>query len=323
MRRGKIVAYYTPKMVLRENIDASMSKSPLKPALVISELMRVANEHVRIQPMFSPFTKDDFRIAHTEHWVDEVFHYDRPGETMQSMIPWSEELVRTLTYTSSSLYHAIRHSIKSPDDLALSPSAGFHHSMPNAGKGYCTFSGQVVASVKLYRESGVRGCYLDLDGHYGNSIEDSRYYVSDLDKAVPEGFNFNPSDTGDAYVNELYRFLYNILLPSMLDGRIDYVVWCHGADSNISDDYGGQVNTQQWLMCSEVFWKWVTVASDSLGRPVPVSMSLFGGYREDSYDSVISLHVSDMIIGMNRVFGLDVPYTLRYVDIDKYAKLTL
>lgn len=321
MNKRKMVAYYTPKMVLQENMSYSTSKSPLKPKLVVSEMKGVANEYFMIQPKFSPFTKDDFRIAHTQHWVDEVFHYNKPGQMLQSMIPWSEELVTTLTYTSSSLYHAIRHSIDNPLNIALAPVSGFHHSMPNNGKGYCTFSGQVIASVKLYREQGVKGCYLDLDGHFGNSIEDSRYYVSDLNDAVPKGFNFNPKQRGAAYVEELRCYLFTNLLSALKSGEIDYVVWCHGADSNISDDFGGQVNTIQWLECSAIFWDWVNTASEILGRPIPVSTALFGGYREDSYDSVISLHVADLLMGINVVLGSRIPYTIRYKEIEKFSKI--
>lgn len=312
MRNKKIVAYYTPKQVLQENIALSYSKSPLKPKLVMSELMRVANAHVRIQPNFKPFTKADFEIAHTPEWVNTVFHYNKPGQQLASSVPWSKELVRTLTYTSSSLYHSIKHSIEKPEDLCFAPVSGFHHARPKAGSGFCTFAGQVISSVKIYRELGKVGCYLDLDGHFGNSIEDCRDYVSDLDKAVPKGFNFNPTGYNHVYAKMLEQFLYGKLEHAILNGKVDYVVWCHGADSHEDDDLGGQVNTKYWKECSVIFWNWVKYMDEKLGRPLPVSFALFGGYRKDSYESVISLHISDIVTGINTMTDANIEYELNY-----------
>lgn len=313
--KRKIVAYYTPKQVLQENIQLSTSKSPLKPKLVMSDLMKVANKHVRIQPNFKPFTKEDFMIAHTKAWVEEVFHFNQPGVKLASSIPWSQELVTSLGYTTSSLYHAIKHSINNPEDLAFSPTSGFHHAMPNRGTGFCTFAGQVVASVKIYNETGKVGCYLDLDGHFGNSIEDCRGYVKDLDNAVPKGFNFNPRGNDGEYVQMLSNFLYNTLMPAMADGDIDYVVWCHGADSHVFDDLGGQVDTEHWTLCSKLFWEWVKYMDNVLTDGVPVSFALFGGYRHDDYQSVINLHISDIVTGINTcIKGADVKFKLKYSE---------
>jgi acetoin utilization deacetylase AcuC-like enzyme len=323
--KKRIVAYYTPKQVLEENIALSTSKSPLKPKLVMSDLMRVANQHVHIQPKFKAFTEEDFRIAHTPEYVNEVFNFNQPGVKLASAIPWSEELVTTLTYTSSSLYHAIKHSIEHPEDMCFAPVSGFHHSQPRSGLGFCTFAGQVVSSVKLYRESGKRGCYLDLDGHFGNSIEDCRSYVPDLNKAVPDGFNFNPQGEGDGYCKELQSFLHDTLSKAIFDKEIDYVVWCHGADSHIYDDFGGQVDTEHWTLASEIFWDWVKFMDDALAKEgrdgVPVSFALFGGYRVDDYQSVINLHISDIVCGINTLIpGAEVDYKLEYTVPKRYRR---
>jgi acetoin utilization deacetylase AcuC-like enzyme len=313
--KKKIVAFYTPKQVLQDNIQLSTSKSPLKPKLVMSDLMKVANKYVRIQPMFKPMTKEDFLIAHTPAWVNEVFHFNKPGEKIASMIPWSEQLVTSLTYTTASLYNAIKHSINNPDELCFSPTSGFHHAMPHQGSGFCTFAGQVVASVKIYRETGKVGCYLDLDGHFGNSIEDCRGYAKDLNKAVPKGFNFNPRGCDEEYTDMLTKYLYNNLKPAIIAKKIDYVVWCHGADSHVFDDLGGQVDTKHWKLCSKIFWNWVKEMDEIVDGGVPVSFALFGGYRHDDYQSVINLHISDIVTGINTVIpGAKIKYKLEYAD---------
>ncbi len=311
--KKRIVSYFTHKQVLEENIALSTSKSPLKPKLVMEELLRVAPEYLAIVSNFKPFTKEDFLIAHTKEWVDTVFHFNRPGQMLASSIPWSEELVSTLTYTSSSLYNAIKHSIDKPEDICFSATSGFHHAAPTAGSGFCTFAGQVIASTKIYRETGKVGCYLDLDGHFGNSIGDCRSFVPDLDKAIPFDCNFNPKGQGKQYVEGLNHYLYNVLAPLLIYKKVDYVVWCHGADSHYDDDFGGQVETEQWVQCSEIFWNWVNFMKTEYNIDVPISFALFGGYRKDDYASVISLHMSDIVCGINTcIEDADVKYELVY-----------
>lgn len=313
--RRKIVAYYTQRQVLQENIALSTSKSPLKPKLIIADLLRVAKPYVELQPKFKPFTKEDFCIAHTAEYVDLVFNFNKPGVMLKSNIPWSKELVKSLTYTSASLYNAIKHSLTNPEDLCFAPVSGMHHAVPFTGLGFCTFSGQVIASTKIYRETGKVGCYLDLDGHFGNSIEDSRQFVPDLNKAIPEWANFNPQGYNNIYVNNLQSYLYNILGRKIVDGDIDYVVWCHGADSHEDDDFGGQVDTEQWTKCSQIFWTWVKYMDTVLNRPLPVSFTLFGGYRKDDYQSVLNLHVSDIVTGINTLIpDANIDYTLKYSE---------
>ena len=83
-----------------------------------------------------------------------------------------------MRYTNASLYHAIEHAVAHPEQVALSSTSGFHHARPTGGGGFCTFSGQVIAAVKIYREHRLVGAHVDLDGHFGNSIEDSQTSVS-------------------------------------------------------------------------------------------------------------------------------------------------
>lgn len=311
--KNKFVTFYNPKQVLLDNIEISKSKSPLKPKLVVEELQRVMGSEIVIQD-YEPYDYEDFLHAHTEQHVSYVYDFNQPGALLDSDIPWSKNLVEALEYTNACLYHAIKHSIDH-NDLVLAPVAGFHHAQPNNGLGFCTFSGQVIASVKIYRERKLKGCYIDLDGHFGNSIEDTRKFNFMVNKAIPDNFNFNPNSKwsiqyeGDDYVARVKQFLNDELTPAILEKRIDYVVWCHGADSHIDDDYTGQVNTEQWLECSKIFFKWVKFMKDFHNIDVPVTMCLFGGYRNDDYMSVVSLHCAELIMGyqtlVNPVTGHD------------------
>jgi acetoin utilization deacetylase AcuC-like enzyme len=316
MRANKIHVFYNPKQVLQSDTSVDFSKSPSKPKKLIEYID--ANDllqHFRFTDKFRPFSNNEFRIAHTKEYVDSFF---KGTELAQSnSLTWSEQFANSVRYTSASLYEAIRNSVANPDEVSVSPTSGFHHAHPGNGAGFCTFSGQVIASVKLWRNHGLVGCYLDLDGHYGNSIEDARKFQPAINNAVPVGFNFNPQGHDKKYLKSLIKFLTERLQPAILNGSIDYVVWCHGADSHSDDDMHGQCSTEYWLKCSKFFWKWVKQMDEILGRSLPVSCALFGGYRSDDYQSVLSLHTMDLVKCMKHLLELDVKYEpqikVRYV----------
>ena len=103
------------------------------------------------------------------------------------------------------------HQIKA---LTFSPTSGFHHARPEGGSGFCTFSGQVIASLKIYEEKKLVGAYLDLDGHYGNSIEDSRKLFpllllqekNEADSAIKINLNIElPSSIAVRYFNIILK----------------------------------------------------------------------------------------------------------------------
>jgi len=226
----------------------------------------------------------------------------------QCGLKWSKEFSSAVLMNNSSLYAAIRNSVVHPHEISFSPSSGFHHARPNRGSSFCTFSGQVISSLKIWEEFKLAGCYLDLDGHFGNSIEDTRSFAPDLEKAIPVGFNFNPRLYDAAYFGELENFIINNLEPALLSGKIHYVVWCHGADSHQDDQLGDQCSTEWWMKCADYFWGWVWEMDAKLGRNLPVSCALFGGYRDYDFDSVLSLHTGDLMSCMKYCLKIDANY---------------
>ena len=80
----------------------------------------------------------------------------------------------------------------------------------------------------------------------------------------------------------------------ILAGKVHYVVFAHVADSHIDDDLGGQCDTAHWLACAELFSTWVNEVSLEIGKPLPVTLALFGGYRTDDYNIVLDLHLASI-----------------------------
>lgn len=311
MRNSKLHIFYNDLMV-NTKVNNQISKSPLKPKLVFEELNRICKDDIIVPTDWHAFTENDFKLIHHHKYVEYFFHHHNEGDVTDASLEWSEELKRSVCWTNSSLYHAIKKAVEDPSVICLSPTSGFHHARWASGLGFCTFAGQVLASTKIYREKGLVGCYLDLDGHYGNSIEDLRIYVDDLNNSIPRWANFNPDGMHGNYVYHLRQFLEKSLEPKITNGQCHYVVWCHGADSHVNDDHGGQVNTEEWMECSRLFYTWLYNLENKLQRPIPVVLSLFGGYRHDAYESVINLHCSDIVLGMNTLLNKNINYQLNY-----------
>lgn len=306
MNRNKnIKVFYNEKQVCKDNIlENSYSKSPLKPMLLMKYLQDNGfGDYLDIDGSFKPFRVADFRLAHHKSYVKNFFK--GVGNCRSNSIPWSQNLVESVTYTNASLYNAIKYAVDHPRTITFSPTSGFHHAGPSGGSGFCTFSGQVIAATKIYRDSGKRAAFLDLDGHFGNSIEDSRDFVQDLNESIP--FNINPRGQHAAYIQDLKESLAQ-LTSAFVEGAVDYVVWCHGADSHEWDQLGYQCSTEEWLECSEIFYAWVASMERVYGIVVPVTLALFGGYRDDDYNSVLSLHSSDLQICLKRLLGIKVDY---------------
>jgi acetoin utilization deacetylase AcuC-like enzyme len=289
----------------------------MKPALLMQYLRDNGfGEFLTINDTFEPFTPRDFQIAHTKRYVKDVF--TGVGQYKSNGLPWSLSLVDSLTYTNASLYEAMLSAIERPSTITFSPTSGFHHAKPDQGSGFCTFSGQVIAATKIYRETGNKAAFLDLDGHFGNSIEDSKRFVSDLREAIP--FNINPQGSHAAYLKDFTKALVK-LTKAFLNNEVHYVVWCHGADSHEWDQLGHQCSTEEWLRCSEIFYAWVAAMESEHQIIVPVTLSLFGGYRDDDYTSVLSLHASDLRICLSRLCGVEVDYLTVVNPKSKYTTL--
>lgn len=311
-RNKKIKTFYTDKQVCFDSIkESSYSQSPLKPYLLMEKIKNGKYaDMLDITDAFNPIQKEDYYLAHTKTYVDNV--YNKTGNYFSNNLPWSKNLVASLPYTTGSLYAAKEHAILNPEDVCFAPVSGMHHAQPNNGSGFCTFSGQVVSAIMIYKKYGLSGAYLDLDGHFGNSIEDTREFAPLLNKAIPMGCNINPTGENSVYANDFHKKLLK-LEKKIYDNEIHYVVFAHGADSNDEDDLGGQNCTPYWVYMAELFSNWVNKVSEKLGKPLPVVLALFGGYRKDNYDAVLDLHTksiitcSNMICGNNFVDDLEIP----------------
>ncbi|MDG5799232.1 hypothetical protein QA597_02525 [Marinilabiliaceae bacterium ANBcel2] len=163
--------------------------------------------------------------------------------------------------------------------------------------------------MKVYYEFGLCGAYIDLDGHYGNSIDNSRDFVPEIDKAIsPICGNINIMVSHQAYIEELKANL-EILRKEIIEDRVHYVVFCHGADSHEWDELASQVSTEEWVECSRLVYTFILDLQKETNKQIPLILSLFGGYRRDDYNSVLSLHATDLVTCLNILCGSKINYT--------------
>lgn len=310
MKSPRLHTFFNPRMSLDPEKMTGYTQTPAKPKLMMDFLTRIGlSEYFLIDGDFPPFFREDFYIAHTKEMVDSFFDKGKTSRILN--IEWSPEYAESVRYENASLYHAIRYSVQHPEEVCFSPSAAFHHANPTRGALFCAFSGQVIASMKVYYEFGLCGAYIDLDGHYGNSIDNSRDFVTDIDKAIsPECGNINIMASHEKYLEELHSHL-EFLGNEIIQGRVHYVVFCHGADSHEWDELASQLSTEEWVECSRIVYSFIKETEIKMQRQIPLILTLFGGYRRDDFDSVLSLHTSDLVTCLNLLCGRNINYVPR------------
>ncbi|MSQ83181.1 MAG: hypothetical protein EXR77_09770 [Myxococcales bacterium] len=297
--------FYRPDMVPPEDAEGNFSRSPTKPRRFVEFLRNTPmSPCVQVRADFAPVTREQLLLAHTPQYVDAFLNGTMPL-CESSSLAWSPAFRDSVLLTNGSLVAAIAAALTDPTQVTMAPVSGFHHAQPSRGGGFCTFSGQVVAGLQLYRDKGKRGAWIDLDGHFGNSIEDSRHFATDLNVAL--AVNINPSGSHESYLADLNSKLAN-LEQRIIAGEIDYVCFAHGADSHQWDDLGYQCTTAEWLQAADAVYQMLARCRGE-GRALPVTLALFGGYRDDHPESVLGLHAMDLARALNylenRPEGLD------------------
>jgi acetoin utilization deacetylase AcuC-like enzyme len=305
----RLALFYQDAMVPPDDAQ-NYSKSPTKPRRFLDFLRHGPLwPHVELREDFEPVTRADLLLAHTPGYVDAFLQGQAPL-CQANGLAWSPAFRDTVLRTQGCLLAALRTALADPGQVTMAPVSGFHHARPRGGSGFCTFSGQVIAGLCVYRESGRVGAWIDLDGHFGNSIEDTRAFAPDLDLAIPPGCNVNPEGVHGAYLRDLTTQLEHVG-REVLAGRVHYLCVAHGADSHEGDQLGHQCTTEEWLAAADLVYGAVAHWSRELARPVPVTLTLFGGYRDDDPDSVLALHAMDTARCLAHLGGIEAVHAYR------------
>ncbi len=165
MYTDKINLVYRKEMV--SELKVGSSKSPNKPRYLLDFLIQNHLEsHFTPFENWVPFNKEDFYLAYTKNYIDSFFAGKEPLASSNGL-NWNPQFADSVRYTNASLFHAIEQSILNPNKIQFSPTSGFRHARPANGSAFCSFSGEVIASVKIWNQYKLKGAYIDLDGHFG------------------------------------------------------------------------------------------------------------------------------------------------------------
>lgn len=304
--QSMIETYYRPEMSPPNRMG--YSQSPQKPKLFMDWLeYKNLLKYFPIHSQWEPFNTEIFKIAHEPKYVEQFFSGIMPLAKSNGL-DWSPEFADSIRYTNASLYYSIENSLNGK--ICFSPTSGFHHAHPSSGAGFCSMSGQVIASILVWKKFKAVGAYLDIDGHFGNSIEDTRTFAPDLNYAIPIYANLNPEGRSDHYLQD-FKKKFQLILKGIKSGLIHYIVVCSGADSLVDDDLGFQLEYSQWKELKKYIYKELAKL-DRKSWKFPTTITLFGGYRSDHYESVLDAHTSDLLICLKERFALDVSYESVY-----------
>jgi hypothetical protein len=236
------------------------------------------------------------KLGHTEEYLTDFFNSD-PRVEASIWIKLTPEYLKSAQFEVSALYNAIKFSLENPSKISHALNCVFHHAWPTGGRMLCWLNGQVISSCKIYQEYWAKGVYIDLDHHYGNAIDESGGFNEIVDKAIPIYWNINPEGQYQHFLSDLKRKL-NAIRKHFLSGEIGYVVYCHWADSCDGDVFGGWLTEQEWLQCTKIVLSYLLEISKEVGKPIPLILALFWGYRE-KIDEVLELHKKDLEILLN------------------------
>jgi acetoin utilization protein AcuC len=64
-------------------------------------------------------------------------------------------------------------------EVAFSYSGGLHHGGPDFASGFCVFNDAAVA-IEWLRQQGQRVCYIDIDVHHGDGVQDAFYSTDEV-----------------------------------------------------------------------------------------------------------------------------------------------
>jgi acetoin utilization deacetylase AcuC-like enzyme len=265
-RLDTIPVFYTPRMVADSE---SFSPSAAKPAAVAASWRRLGVPLSFHEP--EPTTMAQLALAHAPGYVADVMQRRRSNGFGNR----SAMIAQTLPFTNGAMLAAAREALRN-GLVAAATCSGFHHATYDAGGGFCTFNGLMVAACVLLQESVVRRVgILDFDQHWGNGTADIikrlglEGQVSHFHPSMVAGIEYRPS-----------LFLRQIPEIAEQFADCDLVLYQAGADPHIDDPLGG------WLTTEDLKERDRQVFRSFFRMGIPIAWNLAGGYQRDENGSI-------------------------------------
>lgn len=288
MYKTPIKIFYRPEMSFKDTSNKQFSINRDKPRLFVEYLQKSElKDSIEIVQNREKIDDKDLLLGHTQEYLSDFFSAD-PRIEASIGIKLTPEYLESTKYEVSTLYHAIKYALQYPETITHSLACWFHHAWPTGGRMLCGLNGQVIASCKIYQELWAKGVYIDLDHHYWNAIDESRWFNDIIDKAIPPYWNINPEGEHQHFLSDLKQKLNTINI-----NEVDYIVYCHWVDSCEWDVFGGKLTEDEWLECTRMVLGFIKEQQ----KKIPIILALFGGYR-NKMEEMFDLYKKDLFYFM-------------------------
>jgi len=263
----KTPIFYHPKQRVRHNF-ISVQKIP--------EFIRQSNREALT---FEPFKREDFLLAHSPKFVDEVLSCKIPN----GFGTRDFEINEALHYSNASLWAAAENAMKCKT-ISCSASQGFHHAHFNSCGGYCTFNGLVIAAVKALKQVE-KVLIIDGDAHFGDGTEDCLETLKLKEKIINVTRDEIGATNHSNFSKEEWENFTRELLHRHQPGLVLYQA---GADAWIDDPY-----RCGYLSFDELGFRDSGIFSACKKNKIPTAWNLAGGYTEPM-DKTVAIHLQTL-----------------------------
>jgi hypothetical protein len=254
---------------------------------------------------FAPLSRADFLKAHTPQYVNAFFN-GKPPLCGSNELEWSPARIAKVSYSNAGLIKAQEHSYLHPEQISLCPSADFFYATPSHGERSCTFSGQVLSALNLYRNHSASGAWINLDCAPTCSIESSRVLAPEMNRAVRPGLDINPSSSHETYLKSLgwsLRWIETLIR----DQKISWLAINHGADSYFSDDQSeantSKLTAKERQHCNQLVYRWIARIENKIQRPIPLTVCLYQDERQAPDCTITKARTHDIITCLDHLVG--------------------
>jgi acetoin utilization deacetylase AcuC-like enzyme len=214
--------------------------------------------------------------VHSEEYVNAVLTGEPWNLATSQGFRWCPSIPTSVLASTGGMIAAVRAAIE--DGVAGSLSSGMHHARRDAGLGFCTFNGLVVAANEAERLGNRNVMILDLDAHGGGgtaSLISDKVRIQHLDLVVDQ-FDLH-ADSIDLSSRGPIDYL-TVLAACLEELSPDFVVYNAGMDVHQSD-CGPQGFDANIIAAREV-----TVFEWAAERGIPIAFCLAGGYTSPERD---------------------------------------
>lgn len=279
----KIPVFYTSCMIADSE---AFSPSAGKPEFVVKSW----EKKFRIQLLnVVPLTPKELMIAHEYKMVRNILKCRTPNGFGNR----SEDVARTLPYTSGSMYQACLEALNN-EEMACAPVSGFHHAGYSTPEGFCTFNGLMICARLVRKSHKIRTGILDIDAHYGNGTDDIIQHLK-IDYVDHYTFGGDVRKNSAEGLNEILRDIPKIIEGMHANG-CKLLMYQAGADPHINDPLGGFYTSEQLIERDR------SVFETCKRLKLPVVWNLAGGYQTvpgekdfaKSIQPVIDIHDATM-----------------------------